>query len=226
MEEILTEMGYASEKVFALAGRRPLRAASQYAQDAPPPGQPEAAPEVVWAWHVAPIIKVRDPVRGLVETVIDPSLAGQPISLADWEGLMGDSQTFTRLSLDQLHETMQSGGLGRYDRVVVTTPRYSYNTEDLDLDEETHEHAEAADRNWRPRLTGYVHLVPVHELAAFIRRQLVRAVIDVAAIVEALRRSAAEVLQQFKIRFANLLARLRARLKPDEASQIDSALGP
>lgn len=222
MEELLTEMGYASRKVFALAGRRPLRAASPYAQDAPPAGQPDAPPEVVWVWHVAPIITVRDPVRGLVETVVDPSLADHPISLTDWEGLMGDSRTFTRLSLDQLQRTMRSA----YDRAVVVTGRYSYGVEDVDPDEETREQAEAEDRSRRATMTEYVHRVPVHELAALVRRQLARAVIDVAAIVAALRRATAEVLHRFKVRFANLLARLRARLSSDEASQIDSALGP
>jgi hypothetical protein len=221
-------MGYASQKVFALAGRKNLRVTSDYAQDAPDDGPSE----VTWVWHVAPIIKVRDPVRGLIETVIDPSLADQPISLADWENLMGGSQTFTRLSLSQLQQAMSEEGgsvfraAGRHDRVAVTAPRYTYNPTDLDPDEESHDDAENTDAGYRPRITGYVHLVPAFELAALIRRQLRQAVIDVAAIVSALRAAAAAVRQTLKARFKNLLARLKARVTPAQSTQIDSALDP
>jgi len=228
MEELLTEMGYASQKVFALAGRKNLRVTSDYAQDAPGNGPSE----VTWAWHVAPIIKVRDPVRGLIETVIDPSLADQPISLADWENLMGGSQTFTRLSLSQLQQAMseEGGGVfraaGHHDRVAVTAPRYTYNPTDLDPDEETHADAENTDAGYRPRITGYVRLVPAFELAAFIRRQLRQAVIDVVAIVSALRSATATARQNLKARFKSLLARLKARVTPAQSTQIDSALDP
>jgi hypothetical protein len=234
MEELLTEMGYASEKVFALAGRSTLRAPSDYAwnrDNAEDSGNAARTgpPEQVWAWHVAPIIKVRDPVRGLVETVIDPSLAEQPISLTEWEDRMGGSRTFTRLSLSQLQDTMREeggvfGAAGRHDRVAVTAPRYTYNPDDLDPDEETRADAENRDAGYRERITGYTRLVPAFELAAFIRRQLRQAVVDVIAIVSALRSATATARQNLKARFQNLLARLRARVTPAQSTQIDTAL--
>jgi len=219
MEDLLTEMGYASEKVFALAGRRPLVVSTQYGEDRPPDD------EQVWAWHVAPIIKVRDPQKGIVETVIDPSLHDRPISLTDWEGLMGDARTYTRLSLSRVREEMRADPqLRRYERVAVTAPRYTYSQPDLEREGETREEAAAEDVALRPRITRYVHEVPVFELAGRIRRELARAVVMVAAILAAIRAAARNVRQAFKLEFPRLLVRLRQRLRPDEAAQVDAAL--
>jgi hypothetical protein len=227
VEELLTEMGYASEKVFALAGSRPLRVRSPYA-DNPQLGQAgEPAPNVTWAWHVAPIIRVRDPQRGLVETVIDPSMAGVPISLADWETLMteGDtsSSTFTRLSLSEARDVMQRHELGRYARVAVTAERYTYGPDDLQRDE-THEEAQAEDAGVRGRITAYAHLVPAFELARKIRAELARAVINLTAIINAIKAVTSQVRQMFVHRFTRLIALLHQRLQPNQAGQVDSEL--
>ncbi|HME21276.1 MAG TPA: DUF4157 domain-containing protein [Acetobacteraceae bacterium] len=217
MEELLTEMGYASEKVFALAGRRPLVVETQYAPDQP-------GDKVVWAWHVAPIIKVRDPQRGAVETVIDPSLYDRPITLTEWEGLMGDARTYTRLSLSQVREEMRTDpSLRQHERVAVTAPRYTYRPSDLQRDE-THQEAESEDVAERSRMTGYVHEVPVFELARQIRRELAQAVVKVMAILAAIRAAAHNVRQAFKQQFQRLLAQLHQRLQPDAAAQVDAAL--
>ena len=216
MEEMLTEMGYGSQKVFVLKGKRPLVAETQYASD-------QEGHQVTWAWHVAPLVKVRDPERGLVETVLDPSLYERPISLTEWEGLMGDSQTFTRLSLSEVREQMRSGELSKHERVAVTAPRYTYGPGDLEHDE-THEEAEAEDVAVRPRITGYTHEAPVHELAAFIRRQLRNAVVDVAVILRTIRATTRAVRKLFKAQFVRLLSELRKHISPSEADQVDSAL--
>ncbi|MDR3415537.1 MAG: DUF4157 domain-containing protein [Nevskia sp.] len=216
MEEMLTEMGYASEKVFALAGKKPLVADTPYGSDVE--GQ-----KVTWAWHVAPIVKVRDPQRGLVETVIDPSLYERPITLEQWEGLMGDSSTYTRLSLSQVREQMRSGELGQHERVAVTAPRYTYNPGDLQRDE-TRPDAESEDVAARPRITAYTHEAPVHELAAFIRRQLRNAVVSVTAIIARIRSATHEVRQLFRQQFMRLLNELRQRIAPTDASQVDQEL--
>ncbi len=216
MEEMLTEMGYGSEKVFALSGKRPLVAETQYASDV-------EGHQVTWAWHVAPIVKVRDPQRGLIETVLDPSLYERPISLTDWEGLMGDSRSFTRLSLSEVREQMRSGELTKHERVAVTAPRYTYGPGDLPHDE-THEEAEAEDVAVRPRITVYAQEAPVHELAAFIRRQLHNAVVDAAAILRAIRATTGAVRLAFKKQFVRLLKELRRHISPSEADQVDSAL--
>jgi hypothetical protein len=216
MEELLTEMGYGSEKVFALSGKRPLVAETQYASDV-------EGHQVTWAWHVAPIVKVRDPQRGLIETVLDPSLYERPISLTDWEGLMGDSRTFTRLSLSEVREQMRSGELTKHERVAVTAPRYTYGPGDLPHDE-THEEAEAEDVAVRPRITVYTHEAPVHELAAFIRRQLHNAVVDATAILRAIRATTRAVRLAFKAQFVRLLKELRQHISSSEADQVDSAL--
>jgi hypothetical protein len=216
MEELLTEMGYRSEKVFALAGKRPLVAETQYASDV-------EGHQVTWAWHVAPIVKVHDPQRGLIETVLDPSLYEKPISLSDWEGLMGDSRTFTRLSLSEVRDQMRSGELARHERVAVTAPRYTYGPGDLARDE-SHEEAEAEDVSVRQRITGYVHEVPVHELAAFIRQQLRNTVVDVVAILARIRSASRAVRHLFKAQFKRLLNELRQHISSTEAGDVDSAL--
>jgi hypothetical protein len=217
MEEMLTEMGYASEKVFALAGRKPLVADTAYGRDA------EGA-KVTWAWHVAPIIKVRDPQRGVVETVIDPSLYERPITLEQWEGLMGDSRSYTRLSLSEVREQMASGELRtRNERVAVTAPRYTYGPGDLSRDP-SHGDAESEDIGARPAITSYVHEVPVHELAAFIRRQLQNAVVNVAAIIARIRGATHEARLLFRQQFMRLLDQLRRRVSPADAGQVDQEL--
>ena len=225
MEQLLTEMGYASEKVFALAGSLPLRAETDYGQDTPP----SESPGVTWAWHVAPIIKVRDPQRGLLETVLDPSLADRPLLLDEWLDTMEadpdtGNTTFTRLTLEEVRQQMRTGELARSRRVVVTAPRYTYNPESLLDNDPTREEAQSMDRSYRPRITTYVRLVPVFELARLIRVELHRAVINLMVILTAIRNATRFVRQHFKIRFARLLRQLRQRLTPPERQQVDAAL--
>ncbi|OKH52975.1 hypothetical protein NIES2101_12890 [Calothrix sp. HK-06] len=225
MEELLTEMGYASEKVFALAGSLPLRAETDYGQDAPS----SQTPGVTWAWHVAPIIKVRDPQRGLLETVLDPSLAERPLLLDEWLDTMEAdpdtvNTTFTRLTLGEVREQMQTGQLGRNRRVAVTAPRYTYNPDSLLDTDPTREEAQSSDRSSRPRITRYVQLAPVFELARLIRVELRRAVINLMVILTAIRNATRFVRQQFTTLFARLLEQLRQRLTPPDRQQVDAAL--
>jgi hypothetical protein len=225
MEELLTEMGYASEKVFALAGSLPLRAETDYGEDAPP----SQTPGITWQWHVAPIIKVRDPQRGLLETVLDPSLAERPLLLDEWLDLMEAdpdtvNTTFTRLTLGEVREQMQTGQLGRNSRVAVTAPRYTYNPESLLDTDPTREEAQSSDRSYRPTITRYVRLAPVFELARLIRVELRRAAINLMVILTAIRNATRFVRQQFKTLFARLLEQLRQRLSPPDRQQVDVAL--
>lgn len=75
-----------------------------------------------------------------------------------------------------------------------------------------------------PRITSYVHEVPVHELAAFVRRQLSNAVVDIAAILRAIRAATRAVRKAFKAQFVRLLNELRQHVSPSDAGQVDSAL--
>ncbi|NJR19929.1 MAG: hypothetical protein HC785_32585 [Calothrix sp. CSU_2_0] len=213
------------KKVFALAGSLPLRAETDYGQDTPP----SESPGVTWAWHVAPIIKVRDPQRRLLETVLDPSLADRPLLLDEWLDTMEadpdtGNTTFSRLTLEEVRQQMRTGELERSRRIVVTAPRYTYNPESLLDTDPTREEAQSMDRSSRPRITRYVQLVPVFELARLIRVELRRAVINLMVILTAIRNVTRFVRQQFKIRFVHLLEQLRQRLSSTERQQVDAAL--
>lgn len=45
---------------------------------------------VEWLYHVAPVVKVRKSDGSLAETILDPSVAGQPVSPEQWRKIQGD----------------------------------------------------------------------------------------------------------------------------------------
>ena len=130
MEEMLTEKGYASQKVFALAATSGLDVKSL--NNDPQVGRRDPEPEnnVQWWYHVAPIVKVRDPERGVIETVIDPSMGQSPMPLDEWEKLMTARdkklRVWHRLSLSEIRDRMkQEGGFENADNSAVVAPRYT-----------------------------------------------------------------------------------------------------
>ena len=105
MAERLTELGYASDKVFAIStAQGGLHVPTDYAGDMPV-GQ-QTTPGVGWWYHVAPVIHVRDAQGNVREMVIDPSLASGPITIdsANWIGFTSSfkDSTFAPASASRL----------------------------------------------------------------------------------------------------------------------------
>ena len=126
MSDLLTEKGYASEKVFAVSRATApgggLRVPTPFGGDVAAGGEPA----VRWWYHVAPIIKVRDDNGNLVEKVLDPSIAPGPVTIEGWTRLM-NSEPFTRKTLDEIDAMLESEGNYPSDRnLTFTAPREAY----------------------------------------------------------------------------------------------------
>jgi hypothetical protein len=190
---------------------------------------PDAEPDsnVTWWYHVAPIVNVRDPQRGIVETVIDPSVGPAPMTLEQWETLLteGDRtrRIWTRLSLSEVREQIDTNTRNREDSSVTVAPRYTYDTGDIDRSR-SREDAQREDDARRPTMTRYTQREPAARLAGFIRRQLANAVIVLSAILDAIRGVTAAARQIFRQTYTALIQALHNRLRPDENTQVDQEL--
>jgi hypothetical protein len=173
---------------------------------------------------VAPIIKVRVPNRGLVDMVLDPSLAGGPISVDEWTRLM-NPEPFERLSLEQLRALAaeNQGRLPVDRRFTFVANRYTYNPTGA-INPSAPGAAESAYQADRARLRGYAELAEVHELAAAIRGQLGGPSTDVPAILAAIRAATPRARSQFQARFPNLYGVLMNALSASEAAQVRAEL--
>ena len=225
MAEILTEKGYASERVFAVSrvpnpsgigARGGLRVQTPFAGDVPA-GE---APAVEWWYHTAPILRVRDPQRGVVQMVIDPSIASGPVTIEQWTGLMRN-EPFARMSLEDVQSLVKERGdypTGR--NIVFTAPREQY------LPPSRYPEPEEAEERTQARrtLTGYARLVPVHELAASIRRLLAALPVDVEAILTAIRGASATARHILWSHFPRLRTQLHAAVSPADFGRIEAAI--
>lgn len=229
MEEQLTAMGFASQKVFAVAGKRGIAVRSDNDDPAMHPHQPDAEPDsdVKWWYHVAPIVNVRDPERGVVETVIDPSMGPAPMTLEQWETLLteGDKtrRTWVRLSLPEVRERIDENKRDQSDSSVSIAPRYAYDTADIDRDP-SHEDAQNKDGKKRPAMSAYAQREPAAKLAGFIRRQLRNVVVALSAILDAIRGTTSAARKIFRETYVALIQTLHGRLKPEENAQVDQEL--
>ncbi|MBO1043238.1 DUF4157 domain-containing protein [Aphanizomenon flos-aquae UKL13-PB] len=203
MAQLLTEKGYASEKVFAISqnstrwGGPPdpgLRVPTDYAGDNRSAGQ---QPAVQWWYHVAPIIKVRNDKGEVTEMVIDPSMTNQPITIDQWTGMMS-SETFNRMTVPDiqklLQENQKKNPSARLQELYPTDQPLTYTTDrnlywplgPTDSANPTKAEAEAKHTGNIPRMDYYSRLAMVHELAAAIRRELRATPINVGNIVNAI----------------------------------------
>jgi hypothetical protein len=225
MAERLTELGFASEKVFAIS-RFPgpgLRVETPLAGDVSAIGM---APAVTWWYHVAPIVRVRNALGVVTETVLDPSLAAAPLTLDQWLGRMS-SMAFTRQSADDVKAHAEATG-GQYapgDHFVFTFDRDAYDPSSV-TQSPTPESAHAALEAHRHRLTGYAQLARVHDLAAAIRARMVGGVVDVPGIIAAIGAAPRDVRLglwvTLPLEFPNLRAELMARVAPADWLLIDA----
>lgn len=223
MAQRLTELGIASQKVFAVS-RAPggLTVQTPLASDMPPAQQ--ATPAVNWWYHVAPVIRVRNAQGQIIETVIDPSLAGGPITIDDWWRKMRTDR-YDRLTPEQIQE-LRNPVTGEYPagrNLLFTTGRdVFFPTEDVRGS--TPEQAAEQMENVRGRLTNYAMRASVHELAAFVRMQLAAPVPNVAALVARLQAAAPWQRQALRVLFPNLLAAIFSRLGPADRTTVQNVL--
>jgi hypothetical protein len=217
MAERMTELGYASEKVFAITSNELRVPNATYGADASRGG-----PDVVWGYHVAPIVHVRTGNR-VVEMVMDPSLHSRPVPLADW--LRGMSPNgFSRMGLGDLDAFAHRSLIGQGS---VITGRDAYYPSGSGGDPES---AHAALERDRPRLTGYSRAAVLHEIAAVIRSELARPAPDINVIIHAIQiaphspapGSLGPARRDLWIQFPALRAQLAARLSPGDMAAIDS----
>lgn len=171
MAERLTELGIASEKVFAIStAPGGLQVRSDFAADMPPGSQQQ--PVVQWWYHVAPVIRVRDAQGNVQEMVMDPSMFPGPVRIDGWTGRMR-TDAFTRMTQEQIQRELQANrGIFPAGRnVVVTSSRDVYYPQDL-ARTPTAQDADAEMEAVRGRLTDYALYAQAHEVAAALRSEM------------------------------------------------------
>lgn len=220
MVERLNELGYASRKVFAVSTTPVrLRVRTDYAGNVPPSEQPR--PSQKWWFHVAPIIRVRTSSGTIVDRVMDPSMANEPISIDHWTRKMSTG-VFLRLTQDQLVEHLRANR-GRFASNIQVTSITSKNVYmPYGPFDEGPSEAHARLEGHRSRMTGYADLAAAHELAAVIRKQLRRNTIDADLIVGAIRASSRRTRLLLWSTLPNLRVALAARLSPADMARIDA----
>jgi uncharacterized protein DUF4157/glutaminase-like protein/annexin-like protein len=226
MEQRMTELGYASEKVFAVSmtpsGGGNLRVRSDYAANAPA-GTP---PTVKWWYHVAPVIRVRTAAGSVEEMVMDPSLASGPISIRDWTRMM-NTAAFDRIPASEIRSLVDenNGSYPRNRNMVFTTDRDVYDPGVLG-------EAEEPGKAWRHHqekrrlMADYSREAQVHELAASIRRELRSAPVSVDQIVAAINAATGFARSRLWADFPDLRLELEAIVTdPADRARIATALG-
>ena len=92
MSQIMTGRGIENGKAWAYAGTfgalDPTNADGSLVRFPPGTGDP-----VRWGYHVAPTVSVRQPDGTCRDMVMDPSLRDRPVTVEEWEGLMGGAAT-------------------------------------------------------------------------------------------------------------------------------------
>ena len=223
MAERLTELGYASDKVFAIStAQGGLRVPTDYAGDMPV-GQ-QTTPGVGWWYHVAPVIHVRDAQGNLREMVIDPSLASGPITIDQWTGVMRN-EPFTRLTDEQIRQQLESNRniFPSGQNIVVTSSRDVFYPQDLGRTP-TAQDADEEMSGARGTLTSYALYAEVHELAASVRQAMRTMPLDVnllLTLIAAAPRSRREGLWMI---FPNLTSWMLASLTPADRTRVQAAL--
>jgi hypothetical protein len=240
MADRLTELGYASEKVFAvsLAGGAGLHVRSDYAADmrlanqpavndplcAPSAVGPQNQPTVTWWYHVAPIIRVRDAQGQVGAWVLDPSMADRPITIRDWTAKMRNEQ-FTTVRVDDI-PALRSANASNFPAatpVAFSTDRdVFWPTGPYEGPEPTRA-ATDVDKT-RPTLSLYYARAMFHDLAALIREQMRNPTLNVDLLVLALQNATAFARLGLRRCFPYLLTALRARLSAPDVARIDVEL--
>jgi hypothetical protein len=216
MVQRMITLGYGSRAIFAAAGHPSrLSVSSERAAD-----QPTSSPNVTWAWHIAPIVRVRLAVGRTVLWVMDPSLARRPLTVSDWNRQMSPL-SFAMVPFQDLRTHMTHSGFVN----AITSRHAMYPGVPFT--------AEEAARNLdviRPRISLYARYASSHDLAAAIRPLLRASPIDVAAIVRVINAATPDARLLFRTGTASsggfpwLISTLRARLSATDWARVRAAL--
>jgi len=246
MSSLLTQKGYASQKVFAVSQKsRPgggpagggLNVQSPFAADA----QPGAGPNVNWWYHVAPIIQVRMPVTNqITEMVIDPSIFNGPVPVGAWTGSMSPEK-FERIPDGGLQAVLANPGANANNGFPVDRPM-TFTADRNAMFPADAAHANTADQANQQyamlaqRMQYYAWLSGWHQLAADLRTALAQIPPNNALVLQKVQQAHAinpgnlafffgpRTAQYPDGHFPNLLTELRAKLPPDVMAQIDALL--
>jgi hypothetical protein len=214
MAQVMTRAGIASARVFAASTvpLEPIVAQSPYAAD-----QPGGAPPVTrWAYHVAPVVG---------ETVIDPSTQPGPVSVDAWLASVGVAAgTYNRFdSFADLQAHLAAPPPPGGEKNVWTTDRNTMFATEAPSPDSGRADAELAALD--ARMTAYVGLASVHEIAAAVRGALAAPAAAAADVIAAIRggvpAARAVLWTQFPLLRGDAVARF-----PDDAAAIDAATGP
>ncbi len=190
MENVMTEMGYRVEKVFAVSRKQVglavsggLNVETEYGPDTFGPG----TPAVKWWYHVAPIIRVRLNSATVQEMVMDPSILPAPSPIDQWMDRM-QNPVFSRMTVDQIRNFYAAGGGWPVNQpLVFTTGRNLYYPNDILGPAAAPLSAEGKHAVNLPLIKSYAILAKVHELAAAIRRLLAAPHVAAAVLIAAIR---------------------------------------
>jgi hypothetical protein len=248
MADRLTEMGYASEKVFAIsrAGGAGLHVRSDYASDMRLPNEPFASnvrfpaggpfanepvcagnetgqqsqPTVTWWYHVAPIIRVRD-AQGRVEPhVLDPSMENGPVTVSVWTHQMRN-EDFVPLRVNDIL-SLRAANADNFP----AAPAITFNT-DRDTFVPTGPYnadpsrAGANVEGTRGTMTLFYARAQFHDLAAQLRQQMRNPPINADLVVIALQNATSFARFGLRSCFPNLVTALRAAVSPPDVARVD-----
>lgn len=227
MSRRLTELGVASDKVFAVANDPTgagLRVESPHAGDTPP----GRTPTVEWGWHVAPIVHVRRPTGQLVEVVLDPSMSSLPMTLDRWTGAMS-GRPFQRMTVEQIAAYRAQAGdpsgfpVGADGALTVRTRRTGYAADQtLETDAATADQA----HDWvgANRIPAYRQREEAHALAGQIRELLRTPTVPEGTLCRVIEQAAPAARAGLRARFPLLLDQVRAAVSPAAMRRIEAAL--
>lgn len=210
MSQRLTQLGYASRKVFAVArSDAGLSVPTPYAGDHKAGEQPH----VEWVFHVAPVVEVMADGGRTELRVLDPAIASGPIPVSVWTRLMNpgdfklmDSASAAGLILGNRSDKGVGVGDGNIPpekrqvphgmNVAFVASRDMIEPADL-VDPRTPESAQDYMEEHRATLTDYARSARAHEMAAFLRQEIASPAPSAAKIIQMLKATPRETRMIF-----------------------------
>lgn len=114
MCDAMKDMGIPSRKVWTYGTLVPMKPDGNPVRFPPNP----SGKQVIWGYHVAPVVNVAQPDGSCVPMVMDPSLSDRPLTVAQWQAIM-------------------SGPGSQIDQTAFTDPSVFYRRADGSLYYET-----------------------------------------------------------------------------------------
>lgn len=202
MAEVLTEAGYAAEKVFVVSQtRNRLSAETPYGADV----VSGETPKVSWQYHIAPVIVVDLDVEK-AKYVLDPSLFGTPVPIAEWAAKMSDEKFEVKRETEiqaMLNTYRSAHGNLTMDAYPANhhgiTETHVNTTDPLFIgDEKAEALAKGTVDSTLDRMTRYAVADEAHTLAKDLREMLPGAPGNLAALIARIQRTSDQALAYFR----------------------------